>query len=105
MLRINLPKKEINTFYAFSEEVPSEEYCRGLACYVARNLKPEIWKKAVSQNTRTYCLGKCYSSPSSSSYDEKPIIQNKSRESILLKYMIKENSNIKDYLALGGFKS
>ncbi|MEB2793112.1 MAG: NADH-quinone oxidoreductase subunit D [Caldisphaeraceae archaeon] len=105
MVRINLPKKEVNTFYNVADTTPEEEYCSGLACYVSRNLNKEFWEKAVSQRPRTYCLGKCYSSPSSSSTQEKPIIEVRSRKSVIGKYLLKGELTLKDYISLGGFKA
>ncbi len=102
-LRINLPRGELSTFYSFPEGAPAEEHCRGLACYAARSLNPEGWKRAVSQNPPTYCLGKCYAGPSDSFLGGRPIVEVRSRRAIVLRHMVKGPvTSLDEYLSLGG---
>ncbi|MFP3143924.1 MAG: NADH-ubiquinone oxidoreductase-F iron-sulfur binding region domain-containing protein [Caldisphaera sp.] len=105
MGRINLPKEEINTFYTFSYKELPEEYCRGLSCFVNRNEKPNYWNKAKEQNPRTYCLGKCYLSPSSVHENSNPRVEILSREPILSKFLIDKLDTLNDYIKMGGMNS
>ncbi|MGC9183330.1 complex I 51 kDa subunit family protein [Caldisphaera sp.] len=105
MIRINLPKTEINTFYTFSDKELPEEYCRGLSCFVNRSEKPNYWNKAKDQYPRTYCLGKCYLSPSSTHEDSYLMIEVLSREPILSKFLNSKLDTLNDYIKLGGMNS
>ncbi len=105
MVRINLPKKEINTFYAFADKELPEEYCRGLACFVNRSENLDYWNKAKEQNPRTYCLGKCYSAPSSTNMDSKPLIDIISKEPILGTFLKNNVYSLSDYIKMGGMSS
>jgi len=103
MIRINLPKQEINTFYTFPDSEPAEEHCRGLACYAARSLNPEAWSKAVSQQPPTYCLGKCYMGPSSTSTKGYPVVEVRSSKAVVLRHIVKGPvEGLGKYLELGG---
>ena len=104
-LRIALPKQEVMTFYSFPEGSPAEEHCRGLACYAARSLNPEAWKRAVSQTPHTYCLGKCYAGPSSTFTGGSPVVEVRSRRAVVLRHIVRGPVlSLDDYLALGGME-
>ncbi|MFP3172824.1 MAG: NADH-quinone oxidoreductase subunit D, partial [Acidilobus sp.] len=105
MIRINLPKQEINTFYTFPDSEPAEEHCRGLACYAARSLNPEAWSKAVSQQPPTYCLGKCYMGPSSTSTKGYPVVEVRSSKAVVLRHIVNGPvEGLGKYLELGGMR-
>ena len=55
-----------------------------MACYVARHLNPDRWQEASCQAPRVYCLGKCYTAPSSISDDLRPVVEMHAPESVVL---------------------
>ncbi|MGC9113191.1 MAG: NADH-quinone oxidoreductase subunit D, partial [Acidilobus sp.] len=81
-------RPEVDSFYSFYKVVVSEEHCRGLACYAARSLNPEAWRKAVAQRPPTYCLGKCYAGPSSTLTGGAPHVEVRSRRAVVLRHIV-----------------
>lgn len=104
-LVISIKRPEVDSFYSFSTVSLSEEYCHGLACFVARDLNPSVYDMAVRQTPPTYCLGKCYLAPSWSGIDAPPIMESRSRTAVLIDWI--KNGPIKsldEYKARGGMK-
>ena len=79
--RASLP---IDSFYHLSRKATGEQFCRGTACFVARNLDSARWSAAVSQEQRLYCVGSCFGAPASSSDVERPRMRISSSEPIVL---------------------
>jgi formate dehydrogenase iron-sulfur subunit/NADH-quinone oxidoreductase subunit F len=72
---------------------------------VARSLNPKAWEMAVRQEPPTYCLGKCYMGPSSTSTAGYPIIEVRSSRAVVLRHIVKGPvSSLGQYLDLGGMR-
>lgn len=84
-MRHNHHDTAVNSFYHLAAHDLADLRCRGLACFVARREDPELWLQATSQSPRVYCLGKCYSAPSSSLDEERPRVEVHARFPIVLK--------------------
>ncbi|ADL19801.1 Putative sulfur reductase membrane anchor subunit, membrane anchor PsrC-like protein [Acidilobus saccharovorans 345-15] len=98
-------RPEVDSFYSFYKVAVGEEHCRGLACYAARSLNPEAWKKAVAQQPPTYCLGKCYAGPSSTLTRDLPRVEVRSRKAIVLRHIVDGPvRSLQQYLQLGGMR-
>ena len=76
--------REVESFYSFPSAVNEVEYCSGTACFVARELDPMRFSMATKQQSRTYCLGKCYEAPSSSAGKSVPRIETRTGTPIVL---------------------
>jgi NADH:ubiquinone oxidoreductase, NADH-binding (51 kD) subunit len=60
---------------------------------------------AVRQEPPTYCLGKCYMGPSSTSTAGYPIIEVRSSRAVVLRHIVKGPvSSLGQYLELGGMR-
>lgn len=66
---------EVDSFYHLADVELEHKFCRGLGCFAAQRLDPERWRNAMAQWPPVYCLGKCYTAPSSSDEDREPIIE------------------------------
>ena len=84
-MRHNNPETAVNSFYHLAAHDLADLRCQGLACFVARRENPDLWLQATSQSPRVYCLGKCYSAPSSSLDEERPRVEVHTRSPIVLK--------------------
>lgn len=78
----------VNSFYHLYNETTGAKYCQGTACFVAKHLNIERWQKGESQTPRLYCLGKCFTAPSSSEENSRPIIKSFASKTILLERII-----------------
>src|SRR5690349_2335369 len=68
-----LHKASINSFYHLPNGIAGKA-CHGTACFVARHLKPDVWKNSCGASERVYCLGKCYAGPASDSDKIRPCV-------------------------------
>jgi len=59
-------------------------FCRGLGCFAAQHLDSERWRKAMAQWPPVFCLGKCYTAPSSADEDVQPVIEIRCKDPIVL---------------------
>jgi formate dehydrogenase iron-sulfur subunit len=80
--------RELSSFYHLPGGDIDGRSCRGMACFVARNLNQDRWRQAVSEDARVYCLGKCYAAPASANEVQRPEISVQSAESIVLKRIV-----------------
>jgi len=96
----------IRSFYHLAGNGIERKACQGTACFVARHLNPSRWHKALSQDARVYCLGKCYSAPASASETSRPRIESHARETITLSRMIHGGArSLAIYKSLGGYSA
>ncbi|AFZ70920.1 NADH:ubiquinone oxidoreductase, NADH-binding (51 kD) subunit [Caldisphaera lagunensis DSM 15908] len=105
--QILIKRPEVDSFYTFSTVELPEQYCRGLACFASRSLNEKIFSKSKVQIPRTYCLGFCYAGPSySKGYYKRPIIDIKTKKSVLLKDIVKDRIyDIEQYISLDGLSA
>ncbi|MFI5384619.1 MAG: NADH-quinone oxidoreductase subunit F [Fimbriimonadales bacterium] len=75
---------EVDSFYHLSGVELDHKFCRGLGCFAAQHLNPERWRQAMAQWPPIYCLGKCYTAPSSSDLDVEPVIEIRCKNPIVL---------------------
>ena len=78
------PGGEVASFYHLRTAPEAGELCQGLACFVARQLHPARWQDSASQAARVQCLGNCHLAPASASDVERPHVEVRSREPIVL---------------------
>jgi NADH:ubiquinone oxidoreductase subunit F (NADH-binding) len=74
----------VASFYHLRSAPGAGELCQGLACFVARHRDPKRWQASASQATRVQCLGNCHLAPASASDVERPHVEVRSREPIVL---------------------
>ncbi len=79
---------DIDSFYHLAKEGIAGRACQGMACFVARHLNLDHWEQASSECPRVYCLGKCYMAPASSADDERPRIETRVPEQIILSRIV-----------------
>jgi NADH:ubiquinone oxidoreductase subunit F (NADH-binding) len=97
-------RPDIESFYHLLGENVGERACQGMACFVARHLKPERWIRAASQCPRVYCLGKCYIAPSSGPDAERPHVEVRSRIPIVLERIVQGGARaLHSYTQGGGY--
>ncbi|MCW6169070.1 MAG: NADH-quinone oxidoreductase subunit L [Thermoplasmatales archaeon] len=103
---IHRPSEETDSFYSFPKESGNVEYCSGTACFVARNLDLSLFEMSEKSETKTYCLGKCYLSPTSSRKTDKPRIEIRSKEAIILDNAVHGSIlDLDSYIRNGGFSA
>ena len=78
----------IDSFYHLAKEGIAGKACQGMACFVARHLNIDRWEQASGQGPRVYCLGKCYVAPASSADGERPRIETRVPEPIVLSRIV-----------------
>lgn len=94
----------LDSFYHLSDNDLESKVCNGIACFVARHLNQERWQKSLAQNSKVYCLGKCFNAPSTSSDDGEPRIEIHSRKAIVLRRIANGGaSTIQAYTKSGGY--
>ncbi len=67
-----------------SGEVAPSQLCQGTACFVARQLNPDRWRRASMQRQTIYCLGKCYEAPASNDENSLPAVSVSAPEAVVL---------------------
>lgn len=72
------------SFYHLGERPLVNCTCAGLACFAARDDRPERWRAIIDHQPAVYCLGKCYAGPSDSEHDLRPYISSYARRTVLL---------------------
>src|SRR4051812_32333333 len=75
---------EVDSFYHLSGVELEHRVCRGLGCFAAQRLNPERWRMALNQWPPVYCLGKCYTAPSTTDEDVQPTIEIHCEQPIVL---------------------
>ena len=94
----------IESFYHLAKGGITNKACRGLACFAGRKLNPETWRQADSQDSRVYCLGKCYAGPATDREQERPKIEVHTREAIILGRIANGGARtINEYVRYGGY--
>jgi len=103
---ITHPTEEITSFYSFQNETGEPEYCSGTACFVARHLADNIFQISEKSNRKTYCLGKCYQAPSSSSMHGEPKIEVRSGTPVILENAVRGKIlSVDEYFKHNGFSA
>ncbi len=96
----------IDSFYHLRGVDLGEAVCQGTACFVARHLNPERWSKSLGGKDKVYCLGKCYAAPAIGSGDERPRIEVRAPEAIILGNVITGGARtLAAYTARGGYRA
>jgi NADH:ubiquinone oxidoreductase subunit F (NADH-binding) len=99
-------RPEIDSFYHLPATSVSGRACQGTACFVARHLSPTRWRQAEAQEPRVYCLGKCYAAPAFADIDERPTIEIRSRQGIVLNRIVSGGARtLESYLRQGGYEA
>lgn len=75
----------VNSFYHLPEKGIAGSLCQGMACFVARHQDPKRWQEGLTQESKVYCLGKCYRGPSAASDEHRPAIRAHTKNAIILK--------------------
>lgn len=102
--RHQTPQTAVDSFYHLRDGELRDLGCQGTACFVARHLNPGQWNRSVEQHPPIYCLGKCYAAPTVFSGDERPAIEVRAREAIVLANLVRGNARqLSEYLARGGY--
>jgi NADH:ubiquinone oxidoreductase subunit F (NADH-binding) len=83
-MRKTLTGPEVESFYHLSGVDLEHKFCRGLGCFAAQRLNPERWRQAMTQWPPVYCLGKCYTAPSSADEDVEPTIEIRCDDPVVL---------------------
>ena len=105
-LQANNPN--IDSFYHLSGCDLSGKACQGTACFVARHLNPQRWKRATAQEPRVYCLGKCFIAPSI--YNEDGDARPRIERSFPAEYCVgaagpRRRRSFQAYTAQGGYRT
>ncbi len=94
------------SFYTLNDTSLEGKVCQGLACFVARHLKPEVWQQACGQDGKLYCLGKCYDGPAKASDTSRPIMEVHSREPVVMERIMAGGAReLATYRKFGGYKA
>jgi formate dehydrogenase iron-sulfur subunit len=105
-MRSGREPEHIDSFYHLSREGYAEQFCQGMACFVARHLNPDRWSEVVRRNQRVYCLGNCFVAPAASSDTVRPKMESHSRESIALGTIVDGPCrSFAAYSARGGYQA
>ena len=97
-------QRALNSFYHLSDEALHNLGCQGTACFLARHLDPSRWSVSAQQRPQIYCLGKCYAAPAVSSRDERPRIEVRGSEAVVLANLLVGGARrLSEYLARGGY--
>jgi NADH:ubiquinone oxidoreductase subunit F (NADH-binding) len=75
---------DVESFYHLAEGLPANCACRGLACFVARGERPDVWARATSSEPRVYCLGRCHDGPAELGDTAEPAVAVRARHGIVL---------------------
>jgi formate dehydrogenase iron-sulfur subunit len=87
--------RSVGSFYHLQGASLAGRNCAGLACFAARNDLPERRASTEDGEAPVYCLGKCYRAPADAEHDHRPIIEVRSRESVLLGNV--RNGSVRDF--------
>lgn len=92
------------TFYHLGRRDLSQTHCSGLACFVARHLKPAEWAEGQKHVPVIHCLGHCYGAPADGTHRQSPNIECPAPEPIVLARILKGGAKtFERYQALGGY--
>ena len=94
---------DVASFYHLAAGDFRGRCCQGTACFVARNLAPQVWQAAVAQSPRIYCLGRCYEGPAAGSGTGRPHVAVDSSQAVVLERVQRGKVvSLTEYLAAGG---
>ncbi len=103
-MQVRENRPHVESFYHLSTEILGGKVCQGMACFVARHLDQERWKRATSQPPRIYCLGKCYRAPASGADEERPRIEVHAPKAIILSRILEGGTRtLAAYTQKGGY--
>jgi NADH:ubiquinone oxidoreductase subunit F (NADH-binding) len=76
--------------------------CRGTACFVARHLEPERWRRAL-EGPPVHCVGRCYRAPARSDDPEPPHVAVDSPTAVVLERVVAGGArDMRAYRSAGG---
>ncbi|MBZ4420949.1 NADH-quinone oxidoreductase subunit F [Myxococcus sp. RHSTA-1-4] len=95
---------ELESFYHLGHGPLGARACRGTACFVARHLDLERWRRATSAEARVYCLGQCHRAPAATGVDARPAVKVHARRAVVLERLVGEGARaLSDYTRQGGY--
>ena len=95
----------IESFYHLKEDAIEGKSCCGTACFVARYRDRQKWDRACREDSRVYCLGKCYAAPATGSDETRPNIEAFCATPVLLERTLQGDArHIGKYVGLGGYR-
>ena len=96
-------RNEIASFYHLAEESQLTVVCQGMACFVARRLKPNSWNTSHTA-PRVYCLGKCYLAPATSDDQDSPRMEVHAPAPVILRRLAEKGARtLRAYTQAGGY--
>jgi len=99
-------RPEIDSFYHLSSAGIARRTCQGAACFVARHLNPSRWQESAAQVPRLYCLGKCYAAPAAADEVQRPVIEVRCRQGIVLNRIVAGGARtFEAYVRQGGYQA
>ncbi|NVJ15443.1 NADH-quinone oxidoreductase subunit F [Myxococcus sp. AM010] len=103
-MRTGTRTRELESFYHLGHEPLGERACQGTACFVARHLQPERWRKALQDDTRVYCLGSCHVAPATTRETARPTVRVRAPHAIALERVMTGGARaLADYTRQGGY--
>ena len=97
---------DVDSFYHLASGVAVPRWCRGLACFVARDDDPARWRDACGAGGRVNCLGRCYDAPADALATERPAVEVHSREAVILgRVGAHAAPSLEQYRAQGGYRA
>ena len=95
----------MESFYHLRDKA-GVQFCQGTACFAARHLNYERWKKALAQEGRVYCLGKCYAAPAASTDRARPDVGIHSPVSVVLSNLVDGKVRaLESYVRKSGYRA
>jgi NADH:ubiquinone oxidoreductase subunit F (NADH-binding) len=102
----NQDRLHVDSFYHLAPHSVAEGVCQGMACFVARHLDAARWQQACGQTPRLYCLGKCYAAPASSATEDRPRVEARVSEPIVLSRLLDGGARTsRQYTQRGGYQA
>ncbi|NOJ76886.1 NADH-quinone oxidoreductase subunit D [Myxococcus xanthus] len=103
-MRPGMATPDLESFYHLGHEPLGDRACQGTACFVARHLQPERWRKALHDDTRVYCLGSCHVAPATTHETARPTARVRAPRAIALERVVTGGARaLADYTRQGGY--
>jgi len=98
--------RRVESFHHLSAALPVAGKCQGLACFLARHQDVQLWRNAVAQTPRIYCLGKCYLAPATANDDQRPQMCVLAPQGIVLERLVLGGARtFSQYQQQGGYRA
>ncbi|NVJ05757.1 NADH-quinone oxidoreductase subunit D [Myxococcus sp. AM001] len=105
-MRTGTGTRALESFYHLGHEPLGERASQGTACFVARHLQPERWRKALQDDTRVYCLGSCHMAPATTRETARPTVRVRAPRAIALERVATGGARaLADYTRQGGYET